>query len=250
MAFRPLVLCYHAVSERWTDELATPAVTLERQLRWILRRGYRPVPAERILTGGSRIVHVTFDDAFKSIFTVLPALESLRLPTTVFACSCYAEDGRALDIPELHERGAPARDQLATMDWDALRALTDRGIEIGSHTVSHAHLPRLSDEELDRELRQSKERLEAELGRRCRFLAYPFGEDDARVRAAARTAGYEAAFTLRVPRGPVDPFAITRVGVYRRDRLARFAVKSELLRSPQRHLPERLRTITTGSAKP
>lgn len=249
MPFRPLVLCYHAVSEGWNDDLATPSRTLGRQVRWLLRRGYRAVSADRILSGATRTFHVTFDDAFRNISSALFTLTSLGVPVTVFACTSYAQDGRPLDIPELRERGAPARHELATMDWNTLRELADRGIEIGSHTVSHAHLPLLSDQELRRELSESKERLEDELGQRCRFLAYPFGQDDARVRAAAAAAQYEAAFTLRVPRGPVDRFAIARVGVYRGDRLARFAVKGELLRSPAGPLPDRLRSITAGRGR-
>ena len=88
------------------------------------------------------------------------------------------------------------------MDWDELRSLADDGIEIGSHTVSHPHLTRLDDATLRLELVDSRERVEDEIGRPCRFLAYPFGEEDGRVRRAARDAGYEAAFALRTGRTP------------------------------------------------
>jgi peptidoglycan/xylan/chitin deacetylase (PgdA/CDA1 family) len=218
-----------------------PARTITQQLRWLLRVGYRGVTAEAVLGNASRVVHVTFDDAFRNVTRVLPALERLAVPVTVFACTAYAEQGLKLDVPELRQRGARAPDELATLDWDGLRDLAEGGVEIGSHTRSHPHLPRLTDGELRRELNESKERLEGELRRPCRFVAYPYGEDDARVRAAARAAGYEAAFTLRIPRGPVDSFAIPRVGIYRGDAAARFVVKAELLRGPLGSLPDRLR---------
>ena len=64
------------------------------------------------------------------------------------------------------------------MTWDELRALAERGVEIGSHTLTHPHLPLLSDEELLRELGDSREQFEAELNRPCRYLAYPYGEND------------------------------------------------------------------------
>jgi peptidoglycan/xylan/chitin deacetylase (PgdA/CDA1 family) len=47
---------------------------------------------------------------------------------------------------------------------------------------------------LDIELRESRERLERELGHPVRTLAYPFGSRDARVRAAVANAGYDQAF--------------------------------------------------------
>jgi peptidoglycan/xylan/chitin deacetylase (PgdA/CDA1 family) len=81
--------------------------------------------------------------------------------------------------------------------------------------VSHPHLPRLDDAGLRLELEESKARIEDELGRPCRFLAYPFGDDDARVHEAAEAAGYEAAFALPGPDDRVDRFAVPRVGMYR-----------------------------------
>jgi peptidoglycan/xylan/chitin deacetylase (PgdA/CDA1 family) len=168
--------------------------------------------------GRERVLHVTFDDAFASVLQVLPALERLGVPVTIFACSDYARDGRPLDVPELSRDAAALPDELATMDWEALRALADRGVEIGSHTSTHPHLTRLSDRELELELRESRTALEAEVGRHCRFLAYPYGEEDGRVRAAARAAGYEAAFALQSDERDVDVFALPRVALFRSDR--------------------------------
>jgi peptidoglycan/xylan/chitin deacetylase (PgdA/CDA1 family) len=91
------------------------------------------------------------------------------------------------------------------MPWATLPELASRGVEIGSHSVSHPHLPQLTDAELRRELVDSREQIEAEVGRPCRFLAYPYGDDDARVHAAARNAGYRAAYTLRRTGGRRSP---------------------------------------------
>jgi peptidoglycan/xylan/chitin deacetylase (PgdA/CDA1 family) len=160
---------------------------------------------------------VTFDDAFTSVLRVLPALERLGVPVTVFACSDYASDGRPLNVPELARDAAALPDELATMTWDQLRELADRGVEIGSHTRTHPHLPQLSDEKLKREVSDSRASLEAELGRPCRFFAYPYGAEDARVRRAVHAAGYEAAFALQSNEREVDPYALPRVALFRSD---------------------------------
>ena len=224
--FRALVLCYHAISDSWLHSLAVGPIMLARQVNWLLRRGYRPATGTDVLSGKSRLLHVTFDDAYRSVATAIPVLERLGVYSTVFACPAYADEGRPLDVAELAAEAAAHPDELATMDWGELRRLAERGVEIGSHTLLHAHLTRLSDYELNRELRESRARVEAELGKPCRFLAYPYGEEDARVRAAARKAGYDAAFALRAPRAPADHFAVPRIGVYRRDARFRFAAKS------------------------
>ena len=166
-------------------------------------------------------VYATFDDAFRSAATVFPALERLGVSVQIFVCTRYARAGAPLSIPEL-AGDDPA--ELATMSWDELREHADRGVRIGSHTVSHSHLTRLSDAELCRELEDSKEEAEAELGRPCRELAYPYGEHDERVRAAARRAGYERAFGLRGRKG--DGYGLPRTDLYRRHTVPRALIRA------------------------
>jgi peptidoglycan/xylan/chitin deacetylase (PgdA/CDA1 family) len=198
---RPLVLCYHAVSPTWEHRLAIQPDLLLRQIRALSR--FRPV-------------HATFDDAFRSAPSIFHALELLGVPIQIFVCTSYARTGAPLTLPEL---AGDDPEQLATMDWDALLEHAQRGVAIGSHAVSHPHLTRLSADELRRELNESKEEIEDRLGRPCEDLAYPYGEHDARVRAAARAAGYGRAYALRGSRS--DPYAAPRVDLYRRHTVPR-----------------------------
>ena len=123
------------------------------------------------------------------------------------------------------------------MDWDALRALAARGVEIGAHTVTHAHLPLLSDAEVEHELVESRRRIEAELGRPCRMLAYPYGEEQPRIRAAAQRAGFEAAFALPGARRAPHRYALPRVGLYRADGRLRAWAKTTLVGSVRQQSP-------------
>ena len=118
------------------------------------------------------------------------------------------------------------------MGWEELRGLVERGVEVGSHTVNHPHLPRLSDAEIEEELADSRGRLEEGLGRPCRILAYPYGEHDERVRVAAARVGYAAAFALASTAIPRDSFALSRVDLYRRDGIVSTTLKTSFLRRP------------------
>jgi peptidoglycan/xylan/chitin deacetylase (PgdA/CDA1 family) len=219
---------------------------MEQHVTGLLRRGYRGATAGEVTAGRRGDLHVTFDDAYTSVFNGVPILRRLGVPETVFACSSYAADGRPLDVPEVAERLAAAPHEMKTLDWDGLRDLGSQGVEIGSHTMTHPHLPRLGDAELERELVSSRLELEDELGRLCRFLAYPFGDENGRVREAARRAGYEASFALVAHASGFSPYAIPRVDIYRKDTRLRVALKT----SPLRYLRASVRRRRLGQQPP
>jgi peptidoglycan/xylan/chitin deacetylase (PgdA/CDA1 family) len=229
---RSVVLCYHAVSDTWDHLLSVPPRALERQLRLMLALRYRPGSATDVVERRGRIFHVTFDDAFASVWNAVSVLERLGASATVFACTDYAEGGETFAPPELADEASAHPNELATMDWNALAALAERGVEVGSHTRTHPHLTFLADSELRAELQGSRERLEDVLGLPCRFLAFPYGDHDGRVRAAARAAGYRAAFALPGREEPRNDFALPRVGVWRHTRLPRLTVKTSPLSRP------------------
>jgi peptidoglycan/xylan/chitin deacetylase (PgdA/CDA1 family) len=221
-----LVICYHSVSHDWEHALSVTPAAFREQVASLARSGVPPVSAEALAAGERRGLHVTFDDAYKDVVHALPLLEDLGLPATIFASTAFADEGRPLAVPELAADAEAHPELLATMTWDELREAADSGVEIGGHTVSHPHLTRLTDAELDRELVDSKQRIEDELGRPARLLAYPYGEHDARVHDAVRRAGYAAAFAQWPGSSLRNPFALPRVSFYRGESLRRATVKT------------------------
>ena len=215
----PLVLCYHAVSPTWEHRLSIHPDLLVRQVRGLLR---------------FRRLRATFDDAFRNAAAVFPSLQGMGVPIEIFVCTGFARQGTPLTIPELETDRSEDLAQLATLTWDELRSHADRGVEIGSHTVSHPHLVALSDREVRAELSESKEEIETELRATCNHFAYPYGEHDQRVRSLARAAGYDRAYALRGSRA--DSYAVPRLDLYRRHTPA----QAMLLASPLRRLvPDR-----------
>jgi peptidoglycan/xylan/chitin deacetylase (PgdA/CDA1 family) len=236
-----LVLCYHSVSDTWDHALSVTPAAFAEQVGKLARAGVVPVSAEALANGARRGLHVTFDDAYRDILDALPVLERLGLPTTVFVSTAFADEGLPLAVPELAAAAEAHPDLLATLTWGELRGLAEQGVEIGSHTVGHPHLTRLGDDELERELRASKQRIEDVLGRPARLLAYPYGEHDSRVHEAVRRAGYAAAFAQWPGSSLRNPFALPRVSFYRADSGLRAGLKSTVLGRPTAALMERLR---------
>jgi peptidoglycan/xylan/chitin deacetylase (PgdA/CDA1 family) len=94
-----------------------------------------------------------------------------------------------------------------------VRALAERGWEIGSHTIGHVVLTHETPDETRRQLVASRSDLERWSGRPCRYFAYCNGFHSPSLVAEVSRAGYEAAVTTwdrpnRVGNG--DPYRINR----------------------------------------
>ena len=225
-----LVLCYHAVSERFPAPLSVTPEAFERQLALLVRSGFEGATFDAAVSGlpARRTVAVTFDDAYLSVLRLAkPLLDAVGFPATVYAPTAY------LDTPERPLSwdgidqwiGGPFERELLPMSWDQLGGLAEAGWEIGSHTRTHPHLTTIGDDQLRSELVDSRERIETRLGRPCPTLAYPYGDHDERVVEAAGAAGYSAAGTLPGRLHAERPLAWPRVGVYHTDDERRFRLK-------------------------
>ena len=124
------------------------------------------------------------------------------------------------DVPQ---DGFLSKEDLRTLAKDSL-------IEIGSHSQSHPSLPRLGEEDLLREVGDSRRALEEELGGPVDSFAYPYGEPadvSAKVANVVRECGYRCALT-GVP-GTVglgdDAFQLKRVSIDGRDDWPKFTGK-------------------------
>ena len=224
-----IVLCYHAVSERWPAPLSVTPQAFERQLELLVRRGYEGATfRDAALAARSRkTVAITFDDAYVSVLELArPILDRLGLPATVFVPTDWPARGQPMCWPGIEQwMGGPFEPELRPLTWEQLSELDAHGWEIGSHTRSHPHLTELEDATLEAELRESRAECERRLGRPCTTLAYPYGDYDARVAAAAGRAGYEAAGTLPSRIHPAQPLEWPRVGVYHDDSERRYRLK-------------------------
>ena len=101
------------------------------------------------------------------------------------------------------------------LSWAQLKALEKDGVEIGSHTVSHAELPRLTDPAALQELIQSRLALERHLGHPVQWFAYPAGRFDERTETLVHQAGYVLAVTTEPgsAQSAAKPFALHRYEV-------------------------------------
>jgi peptidoglycan/xylan/chitin deacetylase (PgdA/CDA1 family) len=146
----------------------------------LISRLENPVPYN------TQAVVITFDDGYKSMFDkLLPLANEYHYPITLFV---YLES--LSDKPG------------ALLTFNELRLLQKGGVDVESHTVTHADLLKLSlidnDEarlKLYRELYLSKKMLEEILDKPVTMIAFPYGYYNQDVIRMAKLAGYERVFS-------------------------------------------------------
>jgi peptidoglycan/xylan/chitin deacetylase (PgdA/CDA1 family) len=162
-------------------------------------------------------VFITFDDGYANNYdgAFLP-LVTRGLRATWFMVSARTR-AEWLDAPEA-ERHLLAPSQLIEMN--------QAGMEIGSHTRTHADLTTLTDAQRHDELHGARQELEALLKRSVDSFAYPYGRHNATT-VQACAAVYARACTTRPGRlaQERDPHRLRRVTIFADDTLGEFARK-------------------------
>ena len=114
-------------------------------------------PASEIVTG-DKVVILNFDDGRKSQYTqAKPILDKYGFKATFYAVCNYLDNKKGY------------------MSWKDIETLYKEGHDIGSHSMNHAHLEKLSKKGVSFEVAQSKKCFE-DHGINATTFAYPFNE--------------------------------------------------------------------------
>lgn len=222
------VLMYHAFGkgdER--DRYVVPRRALARQLLLLRLLRYRGIRLEELVDDllearlpPRRAVVITIDDGYvDNLEVAAPLLRRLAFPATVYLVS-----GRLGSVNRWTGDGALSGRPL--LNWGQVERLATYGVGIGAHTRTHAALPNVADDAVEKEVSGSREELEARLGSPVRTFAYPYGELDDRAVEAVAGAGFAGACTVepRLAGLDEDPLRVPRIEVRAGESLLRFLV--------------------------
>lgn len=208
---RLVILCYHRLDDGGGG-LAIPPSQFRDHLDWIVDHDLDVVdlgdPLALDVPAGETRLAITFDDGYRSVAEVAwPELKRRNLPALLYVVAGALGPGHRFPWD------ADVTDGRADLlDARACRELADDGMSLGSHAWTHTNLPWLSDDDVKKELVESKERLEDVTGRTVTAFAYPRGSMTRSVRDAVEAAGYATAVTTArgANRRGADPFRLRR----------------------------------------
>lgn len=217
------ILMYHHVGNwgpsrpDWAPWVVLPE-DFRAQMDWLVQHGYRTISFRELIECSSRgmapvgkPVIISFDDGWAAQCAVArDELMPRGLRATFFVYTAAV---------------GPLPNGSGYVSWPELRELEAAGHEVQSHTVSHARLTEVLPEQLQREMQESRRKIEAEMHHQVQALAYPFGLHDGTVMQAARVAGYQCAVRADADSSIGEPllYRMPRLRMGYGDDLARFA---------------------------
>lgn len=171
-----VVVYYHSVPER-------ERAKFEKQLDQLISYA-KPISLQGdiVLSPGQRYAAVTFDDGFKNFHDcALPGLLKRGIPSTMFVITNVI--GKTFG-PEVEE----------IMSLEQLRSLPE-SVTVGSHTLSHPLLPKISLDDAIREIALSRAELEEQLHRKISLFSFPFGGFNQKLVEICQNTGYDRVFS-------------------------------------------------------
>ncbi|MBI4038243.1 polysaccharide deacetylase family protein [Candidatus Daviesbacteria bacterium] len=180
------ILLYHYIgnnpipSDKTRDALEVTPQKFDEQMGYLSQNGYTPITLDTMvagLTGAISLppkpVVITFDDGYVDLYhNAFKILQKYQfravafIPTGLIGTSYYAS-------------------------WDMLSEMQSSGLlSFESHAVSHSNLTSLTNEQITRELSESKNTLQAKFGIPVNFLAYPYGASNGVVWESLKKTGY------------------------------------------------------------
>lgn len=186
---------------------------LESQIISLKRRGFEFVSFKDIANGVRlrKPVILTFDDGYADNYeNLLPLLKKHNAKAVIYVLADRGIKNNLWDM-DLGEPEAPLMN-----DEQLLECHSSGLVEIGSHGMSHQHLPQLNDSDVLQEISKSKEKLEAMLNDEVVSFAYPYGDYGGREAKMVCKAGY--VFGVATASGPVkmadDLMRIRRINMF------------------------------------
>lgn len=170
------------------------------QMQWLKSNGWRGMNVTQALASPpGQGVALTFDDGSETdLISAAPLLSELGFRATFF-----------ITVGFLGKPGylTPAK----------VRELSDSGMEIGCHSLTHPYLTDLPEELLYAEIADAKKALEQMTGKPVDHFSCPGGRWSHRVAFVAKEAGYRSVSTSRAEANSAstDPFFLGRVAVMR-----------------------------------
>jgi peptidoglycan/xylan/chitin deacetylase (PgdA/CDA1 family) len=189
-----VVLIYHGFNGK--DNYSISTRKFEKQVIFLIKKGFRFVNLENLNRETGRVVCLTFDDGYSSQYDAFRILKKYNLVGTFFVVSSFVNRGGYLNV-------------------DQLKEMKKEGMLIGAHTLNHKNLKKVNEKDLDHELEESKKQLEKMLGSKITSFSFPGGKYSKEIINRCFNFGYEYLRTSDIAHVNKEKRVFPAVSIYR-----------------------------------
>jgi len=227
-----LIIAYHRVNSSGKDPMAVSVENFQAQMKYFYERGYSSFTLKDYSVEMNqsdlpqKTLVITFDDGYRDNYLfAFPILKFYGFRATIFLTVDYI--GTNSIFPMDKDKLDKITDEDLPLTWEQVFEMKKYGVEFGSHTCSHRHLDELPEDEMIKELIESKRCLEEKLQTNMTSFCYPSGRFNQKVKEAVCKTGYMAA-VVTPRRGQIDEdiYSLKRIGIYASDTDWRFRLKT------------------------
>ncbi len=209
------ILTYHSIDTSGSVVSVAPR-GLAEHMAVLATLGFRGISlqdavAHRDTTGSwpERCAVLTFDDGYANFYEeAFGVLRAHGFGATVFLVTGHVggQNDWAPPPPLLGTR--------RLLSWEQVKTLAAAGVEIGTHTRTHADLRRLSAAQTEDEIVTSRLDIENRLGKPVVSFAYPFGNVSPAAREIVRREFRASCTTVLQRAGSDTAYDLPRIDMY------------------------------------
>lgn len=206
------ILVYHQIGDYkgGLKSLYVKKDTFNRQMNFLYNRGYKSITLSELRyriennLPLKKVFCITFDDGYRSLEDAYYILKKYNFKATAYLHIKAILNG-VYSYPNM-----PPADMISL---EKVKKMLDV-FELGSHTINHPDLTKISYEEVLYEIKESKKFLEEMLNVKVNHFCYPFGKYFKNHKEILSKEGYLTATTLNaalIEKKNVDFFFLPRV---------------------------------------
>jgi len=215
-----VILAYHRINPWYRkDALTVSPENFEKQIKYLFKKRYKFVSLKNYVSNYSLStiyypLSLTFDDGFADNFWfALPILEKYKIPATIFLTANFIDTEKTFSRYKDLEKDR-------FLKWEEIKNMKEKGIDFGSHSLSHPHLTQVSKDKAWEEISISKKVIEDKIEEEISYFCYPYGDYNEEIVSMVEKAGYKGAVlttkyqVLSTNYIFKNNFTLKRIGIY------------------------------------
>jgi len=218
-----MILCYHRINPWYREDAITVSPrSFKYHLSYLSLKGFRFITLDEYIkqtSHSSKDVIITFDDGFAdNLWFALEVLKKFKITPIIFLTVSY------IGIDKIFAR-YQNKEKDRFLNWEEVIKMSKDGVEFGSHTLTHPFLTKITRQQAEKEIIDSKKIIEDKTGKEVKFFCYPYGNYNSEIIEIVEKSGYKAAVTNRKKNMKITKFTLPRIGIYSHNNKFIFRIK-------------------------